>query len=196
MSPSATGPHAADLCAAEAAQLLVIDIQQRLQAAMKAKVAARVTRHTERLIRAAHLLDVPVHHTEQYPRGLGETLPELRALLPDVGFEKTCFSCCGAEGFSAALDDPRTGRGQIVLCGMESHVCVLQTALELQAQGFDVFVVEDACCSRDKHHHKNAMARLRAAGVVVSNHESVMFEWLRDAAHEHFKVISGLLREV
>lgn len=183
------------LCAAAQSQLLVIDIQQRLQAAMEASVAARVTRHAERLIRAARLLDLPVHHTEQYPRGLGETLPELKALLPGPGFEKTCFSCCGAEGLSAALDEPAKGRGQIVLCGMESHVCVLQTALELQAQGFAVFVVEDACCSRHKHHHKNAMARLRAAGVVVSNHESVMFEWLRDAAHEHFRTLSALLRE-
>ncbi len=185
----------AALCAAAQSQLLVIDVQQRLQAAMERKVAARIARHTERLIRAACLLDIPVHHTEQYPRGLGETLPELKALLPGKGFEKTCFSCCGAEGLSAALDEPAKGRGQIILCGMESHVCVLQTALELQTRGFAVFVVEDACCARDKHHHKNAMARLRAAGVVVSNHESVMFEWLRDAAHEHFKAISALLRE-
>ena len=184
----------AELCAAAQSQLLVIDVQQRLQAAMKAKITARVTRHIERLIRAAHLLGIPVHHTEQYPRGLGETLPELQALLPGKGFEKTCFSCCGAEGLSAALEEPKKGRGQIVLCGMESHVCVLQTALELQAQGFAVFVVEDACCSRDKHHHKNAMARLRTAGVVVSNHESVLFEWLRDASHPHFRAISAMLR--
>jgi nicotinamidase-related amidase len=87
-----------------------------------------------------------------------------------------------------------TGRRQVVLAGMEAHVCVLQSALDLRTAGREVFVVEDACCSRSPRNRENAMHRLRAAGVVVTNTESVVFEWLRDARHEQFKALSALLR--
>ena len=88
----------------------------------------------------------------------------------------------------------RSRRKQIILAGMEAHVCVLQTALELHATGLQIFVVEDAVCSRRMKNKINALARLRQAGVIVTNTESVLFEWLRDAGHEHFKTISALIR--
>ncbi len=179
----------APLCEAGHSQLVIIDIQEKLAAAMKASVREQTVRHAGILAEAAVRLGIPVLRTEQYPRGLGPTVPALQ----DAGglVEKTCFSCFAAGGFPRALD---SARRQIVLAGMETHVCVLQTALEMHQAGYQVFVVEDAVCSRHKRHHRNALARLRQAGVVVSNVESVLFEWLRDAAHPAFKAISRLIR--
>lgn len=165
--------------------LVVIDIQERLAAVMPAREA--VVRATGILLEAAARLDVPVLLTEQYPKGLGSTVPEVACKLPGGSprMEKTCFSAC------AAL--PLT-RPQVVLAGMEAHVCVLQTALELAAAGREVFVVADAVCSRTEANSSNALARLRAAGVTITNTESVVFEWLRDASHEHFRALSKLIR--
>ena len=97
-----------------------------------------------------------------------------------------------ATGFGEAVKLKQ--RNQVILTGMESHVCVLQTAMELKATGFDVFVVSDAVCSRHKHNHLNALQRMSQAGIIITNTESVMFEWLRDARHPQFKDISKLIR--
>jgi nicotinamidase-related amidase len=174
--------------------LVVIDIQDRLAAAMLPAARQAVVRNTQILVRAASCLDIPIFVTEQYPKGLGPTVAELVELLPvgTLRLEKTCFSCAGAKPFSAAL--AATGRSQVILAGMETHVCILQSALDLRVAGREVFVVEDACCSRKPEHHANAIDRLRSGGVVITNTESVVFEWLRDARHEHFKAISALLR--
>ncbi len=189
-----TDSPAVALCRQDDSLLLVIDIQERLTNAMPAKIRTEVLRNTSALISAAKLLDVPVLATEQYPAGLGNTVTSLKHDLPRSArvFEKTCFSACGAEGFKEEL--LATHKRQVVIAGMEAHVCVLQSALELKAMDIEVFVVEDATCSRDERHHANAVARLRRAGVNVSNMESVLFEWLRDASHKHFKVISGLVK--
>ena len=145
------------------------------------------------LTQAANTLKIPITHTEQYPKGLGATEEVIRSHLADaVAIEKTCFSCFAAEGFITAVSLAQ--RQQIILCGMESHVCVLQTAVELQQAGYQVFVVEDAVCSRHKQHHKNALARMRQAGIIVTNAESVIFEWLRDTSHPDFKSLSRMLR--
>ncbi|MDH5180672.1 MAG: isochorismatase family protein [Gammaproteobacteria bacterium] len=182
------------LCESIRSQLIVIDIQQRLATAMPDKALQNVTRNTGLLLQAAGLLEVPVIRTEQYPKGLGDTLPEVAGHLPaaTVTLEKTCFSCMGATGFNKAVNPE--GRNQIILAGMESHVCVLQTAMQLQAQGNLVFIAADAVCSRHKQNHKNALKRMAQAGIVISNTESILFEWLRDANHVHFKTISALLR--
>lgn len=182
------------LCDANTSQLVVIDIQQRLAAAMPEKVLQRVMDNTAVLLQAARLLKVKVLHTEQYPKGLGATREEISRHLDDkvACIEKTCFACSGSSDFSNRLSKLR--RPQVILTGIESHVCVLQTALELQQQGFQVFVVEDAVCSRHKHNHKNALKRLAHAGVTVTTTESVVFEWLRDAQHEHFKAIARLIK--
>jgi len=174
--------------------LVIVDLQERLAAAMVPVERMGVIRNTRILLEAANCLCIPVLVTEQYPKGLGPTVAQVVERLPEATprLEKTFFSCAGAEPFFTALE--ATGRTQVILAGMESHVCVLQSAVELRAVRQGVFVVQDACCSRNQEHHANAMHRLRAAGVVVTNTESVVFEWLRDARHEHFKAVSALLR--
>jgi len=174
--------------------LVIDDIQERLLSVMPPAARDQMLRNVRILAESAALLGIPVLVTEQYPRGLGATAaPVLEALPPATPrIEKTCFSCAGSEGFTAAL--AAAARSQIVLAGMEAHVCVLQSALELRAAGREVWMVEDACCSRNPANHRNAADRLRAAGVVVANTESVVFEWLRDARHEYFKAISTMVR--
>jgi nicotinamidase-related amidase len=165
--------------------LVVIDIQERLAAAMPARDS--VVRATGILLEAAGRLNVPVLITEQYPKGLGATVPDVAVKLPEgsTRIEKTCFSASGALVLT---------RPQVVLAGMEAHVCVLQTAVELAAAGREVFVVADAVCSRTEANYSNALARMSSAGIIITNTESVIFEWLRDAAHEHFRAISRLIR--
>ncbi len=174
--------------------LAIIDVQERLAAVMPPGARAAMFANTRILLAAAARLGIPVLVTEQYPKGLGSTAVELAEMLPagTPRMEKTCFSSAGAEAFSAALE--ASGRAQVILAGMEAHVCVLQSALDLRAVRPEIFVVADACCSRNPQNHSNAMERLRAAGVVVTNTESVVFEWLRDARHEQFRAISALLR--
>ena len=182
------------LCQREASALLIIDVQTRLAAAMPPAERERVLRNSGILIEAATQLGIPIIHTEQYPRGLGSTETVLAERLNSAAqrLEKTAFSCCAAVGFDAiACADQRT---QWIVCGMEAHVCVLQTALELHARGVDVFVVADAVSSRIEVNRANALDRLRQAGIVVSNTESVLFEWLRDASHPQFKALSALIR--
>ena len=182
------------LCRAEAGQLLVIDLQEKLGAAMPEKVINRVIKNTILLLNAAARLGVPVTLTAQYPRGLGTLLPAISAAVPPQSrhLEKTCFSCLGAAGFEAVVHDD--DRPQIIVAGMEAHVCVLQTALDLHQMGRQVCVVEDAICSRRLENYESAVNRLRHAGVTVTNSESVVFEWLRDAQHVEFKTLSALLR--
>jgi len=181
------------LAEAKHSHLVVIDVQARLVAAMSEKPRQQTLHNAALLTQAANTLKIPITHTEQYPKGLGATEEVIRSHLADaVAIEKTCFSCFAAEGFITAVSLAQ--RQQIILCGMESHVCVLQTAIELQQAGYQVFVVEDAVCSRHKRHHKNALARMRQAGIIVTNAESVIFEWLRDASHPDFKSLSRMLR--
>lgn len=174
--------------------LVLIDIQERLSAAMDAAALQAVAKNAGILLQAAACLDIPVLATEQYPKGLGPTIAPVAVLLPETArrFEKTSFSCGGDDSFLHALE--AEGRPQAVLVGMESHVCVLQSALDLRQAGREVFVVADACCSRNPANHANAMDRMRAAGVVITNTESVAFEWLRNARHTSFKALSALLR--
>lgn len=181
-------------CDVQQGQLVVIDIQQRLGDAMPNKVLNRVLQNTSLLAQAAALLEVPILHTEQYPQGLGETHPLVVNALPGTTkrFSKTSFSCCGAAGFTEAVT--ASNRRQLILLGMEAHVCVLQTALDLNAAGHEVFVVEDAICSRRLENYQNALDRLRGCGVSIVSAESVIFEWLGNSKHAQFKTIQALLR--
>lgn len=182
------------LCQADASQLVVIDIQTRLSAAMPNKVLTRLKRNIGILTQAAEILSIPVLVTEQYPEGLGPVEPDIAKHLPEETsrFEKTLFSCYGVEGFKQSVVESQ--RNQAILTGMEAHVCVLQTAMELQTAYIQVFVAADAVCSRKREDYENALARMQQAGVIITNTESVVFEWLRDARHEHFKAISTLVR--
>ncbi len=189
-----TRSRPSDLLVSDDSALVVVDIQGKLLSAMPAAETEAMLANTGKLLVAAGLLSVPVLVTEQYPKGLGPTAEVIAAQLPNTSqcFEKTAFSCCGCDEFNQVLTASR--RRQVVLVGQESHVCVLQTAVDLQNRGFYVHVVEDAVCSRADNHKQNALRRLRHLGVAVTNHESVLFEWLRDAKHSHFKAISALLR--
>lgn len=180
---------------ADRSLLLIVDMQTRLTAAMSVDSARSMLDNTVKLLRAAELLNVPVLCTEQYPKGLGVSNQVIQDALPQglaQCFEKTSFSCCGCDEFKQKLIT--CGRRQVVLVGQETHVCVLQTARDLLRLGMQVFVVEDAVCSRLEQHKFNALARMRQAGVGVTCYESVLFEWLRDAKHPHFKAISQLVR--
>jgi len=184
----------AHLCNANNSCLVVIDIQTGLTATMPVKVLARLKRNIDILLQGANTLSIPILATEQYPKGLGPTEPEIVELLPDnaLKFEKTCFSCTGAEYFLQQLEE--TGNKQVILIGIEAHVCVLQTAVQLIAEGYQVFVVADGVCSRHRENYEASLKRMSRANVVICNAESVLFEWLRDAKHEHFKKLSSLIQ--
>jgi len=178
------------LADAALSQLVIVDIQQRLSQVMDPGELQILTRNCSILLESARLLAVPVIFTEQYPKGLGATLAELSPWLDQgAAIEKICFSCCENQHFSEAQTRP-----QVVLAGMEAHICILQTAMQLHAQGKEVFVVEDAVTSRTPANKANALQRLRHAGVTVSNTESVVFEWLKVAEGDAFKQISKLVR--
>ncbi len=172
-------------------QLVIVDVQAKLVAVMP-DAASSVIKNCAILLQAAALLDIPKLYTEQYPKGLGNTVPELQTLLDGKKpIDKTVFSCCSEPTFNRFLS---SDRGHVVLAGMEAHICVLQTALDLQSQGKSVFVVEDAIISRRPENKANALNRLRQTGVVITNTESVVFEWLGKAEGEAFKKISQLIR--
>ena len=181
-------------CSINESLLLVVDIQEQLGNAMPKKVLNRVVTNSALLARSAGLLGVPVLVTEQYPKGLGPTVHELRAALPvsSQSFEKTSFSCIGANGFTTSLN--QSGRRQVIIVGMEAHVCVIQSALDLSANELDVYVVEDAICSRRLENYQNALDRIRQTKVGVISAESVIFEWLEDSRHNQFKQIQAMLR--
>ena len=182
------------LLRAEDTVLLLIDLQERLARAMPAS-AWETTRDTTVLLgHAAGLLDLPVVVTRQYPEGLGDTVPGIADALPgaSVVIDKTAFSAAEDTGVMQALE--MTGRSQVLVCGMETHVCVLQTVAGLQRAGYAPFVAADATCSRTPEHRHDALERMRAGGAVITNHESALFEALRDARHDHFRDVSRLLK--
>ncbi len=173
-------------------QLVLVDMQVRLATAMPVDAMADVVRNCGILLQAANMLTVPVVVTEQYPQGLGHTLPELSALLPACNpVEKVAFSCVNEPKFNRQLTRDHS---QVVLSGMEAHICILQTALDLLAIGKQVFVAEDALISRSYANKANAIARMRDAGCVITNTESIVFEWLGVAGGDAFKAISKLIR--
>lgn len=171
--------------------LLVVDVQERLVPAMSDP--ARVVKHCGVLMQAARRLEIPVVVSEQYPRGLGSTVPALRDYLPpDGAAAKMQFSCADDPGIMQRIE--ATGRRQVVVAGVEAHVCVLQTALGLLGKGFEVYVVQDACASRNPDSEMLAAERMRHAGVGVVSVEMAVFEWLAAAGTPAFKELSALIR--
>jgi len=138
-------------------------------------------------------LNVPVIATAQYPKGLGPIEEFIADKLTDSSkkFDKTRFSCLGADKLPEHLN--QINKKQIILTGIEAHICVLQSAIELMAEGYDVFVVTDAIASRLSTSYEMTVLRLNQAGCVLLNTESVLFEWLRDASHPEFKSLSKLI---
>lgn len=191
---STTDARTHGLCHADESLLLIVDVQEKLTAIMPDKVVNRLRRNAGMLLQTANMLGIPVIATEQYPRGLGKLEEALTSLLPQGSslYEKTGFSCMAAEGLSSRMAD--SDRKQVILVGIEAHICVLQSALELKAQGYEIFVVGDAVCSRNRENYENSLQRLRHADINVVDTESVLFEWVRDSKHEHFKTVSGLVQ--
>ncbi|MGB8274583.1 MAG: hydrolase [Alphaproteobacteria bacterium] len=171
--------------------LLVVDVQERLLPSIRNK--QQVVSNCRILLTAAARLGVPVLASEQYPKGLGPTVPELRPLLPEGAvLEKVEFSCAANRPYLERLKG--LGRRQAVITGIEAHICVLQTALGLKAEGYDGFVVADAMGSRTPASHEAALARLRLAGIPAVTTEMVLFEWLGCAGTAEFKELSALIR--
>jgi nicotinamidase-related amidase len=171
--------------------LLVIDVQEKLLPAVPD--APRMLLNVAFLLDAAKLLDVPALATEQYPTGLGRTAPAVADRLPPDLPAKQAFSCCAVPGLVA-----RVRRGDAptaVLCGMETHVCVLQTGLDLLAEGVQVAVAADAVAARLALDHDLALRRLEREGAVLTTAETVVFEWLGTAAAPQFKAASALVRQ-
>jgi nicotinamidase-related amidase len=182
-------PHATQMSAADTG-LLVIDVQEKLMA--KIPAADAVICNIAFLIDSARLLGMPVAATEQYPKGLGPTVPELAQRLPERP-DKVAFSSCAVpavlEGFR------RTARHKIVLAGIETHVCVLHTALDLLALDFRVYLAADAVASRYAIDWEFALRRLEQAGAIVTTSETAVFEWIGGAGAPKFKEISRLVQE-
>lgn len=172
------------LIRADDSVLVVIDMQERLVPAMLAP--ARTLRNATLLIEAAREMSVPVLLTEQYPAGLGRTMPDIaRAAHDSPVFEKVHFSCMEDENFARALTG--LGRNQAVLAGMEAHICVVQTAASLLEAGYEVFVASDATASRSLESEQACLQRLGAAGVGIVTSEMVVFEWLGKAGTPAFR---------
>jgi nicotinamidase-related amidase len=181
--------HPTRLTAPEAA-LLVIDVQEKLMAKIPGTVA--LVRNIAFFIDGARLLNVPVAATEQYPKGLGPTVAELAGRLPERP-DKVAFSCCA---IPSVLDGFRNkGRSRIVLAGIESHVCVLNTALDLLDADFRVYIAVDAVASRSAIDHETALGRLEKAGAILTTVETALFEMTGTASHPRFKQISALIQE-
>ena len=180
---------------AKTSQLLIINIQEKLARAMPESERELLVSNITRLAQAASILEIPIILSEHYGKGLGSTLPEIAKHLPEhtKAKDKLTFSCCTAPGFEEELGKFEN-RKQIVIVGLEAHICVLQTSSGLQQWGYQVFVVEDAVSSRHPRHSQNALQRMRQGGVHVTNSESVAFEWMGDANQPNFKPISQLFR--
>lgn len=175
------------LVTSEQAVLVVVDVQERLLPAMHE--ATLLEKKLQTLLAGTRLLGTPEIVTQQYTQGLGSTVASLEAR----GFvEKSCFSCCQEEPFMTQLEE--SGRREVLLCGIESHICVLQTALELRLQGFSVTCVADAVSSRTPYDKEIALRRMEQEGIRLSTVESVLFMLCGTAKHEQFRAISRLIR--
>ena len=175
------------------AVLVVIDIQERLVPVMPQKIYHHVRNTVAMLMKSAQLLSIPIVTTEQYPRGIGHTVPELATLGTQKKVEKVSFGCCGEPNFLSAIME--TGKRQVLITGMEAHVCVYQTVLGLLDENYHVHVVRDAVCSRNKTDYLVGLTNAAQAGAVVTSAETALFQLLKESTHTHFKAISGLVKE-
>jgi nicotinamidase-related amidase len=178
---------------ADKAVLVVIDIQERLVPAMPQDVYRRLLDTVTLLTSGAELLGIPVVTTEQYPKGIGHTVPELADACKGAVVEKVSFGCCGEPNFQEVLK--KTGRSQVIVTGMEAHVCVYQTVLGLLEDGYRVHLVRDAICSRSKIDFLAALANAAQAGAIVTTAETVLFQMLRESTHAQFRAVSKLIKE-
>ena len=174
----------------ERSAILVIDLQEKLVPVIPS--GGPVVDATERLLRAAEILDVPYAATVQYPKGLGGLVSKLADRFPAPEEKLDFSSAVCREHLDRWIDEDRD---QILITGIETHVCVLQTVLDLIAENVTPFVVAEAVAARGGREHETAMTQMRDVGAVITSVESVMFQWLGTAAHQHFKAISAIVKE-
>ena len=172
--------------------LVVIDVQEKLCRAMDDKVLRHLVANAGILLEAAAELQIPVVGTEQYVKGLGELLPELKNRLGEPTHEKMTFSCCGDPTFTEKLKV--LGKKQVIIVGMECHVCVLQTVIELLDADFNVHLVRDAVMSRRKDNWLVGLETARDAGAVITSTETALFQLLKVAGTDEFRKLSKLVR--
>ena len=185
--------HVPDRLDQDRALLLVVDVQEAFRPHIDGW--APMVAHVDALIRGCRALDVPVIVTEQYPKGLGHTVPELAEALEGIDpIEKRAFSSLGASETRAQLD--QYGRDQIVVCGIEAHVCVQQSVADILRSGRQAHVALDAIASRTASSREVGVRRMRAAGMVPSGVELALFEMLESADHPSFKTVSGIVRDL
>ncbi len=171
--------------------LVVVDVQEKMAPAISGR--EEIERNVGVLLQAAEELQIPVLFTEQYPKGLGSTLEHVRSYSPESAVvSKVHFDCCAEEEFLQRIR--QTGKSQVLLTGMEAHVCVMQTGLGLLRLGFSVFVAADATGSRNPDHCNLALQRFTAAGASPVCTEMVIFEWLQKAGTDEFKKLSKLIK--
>jgi nicotinamidase-related amidase len=188
LTETARRPLEADQCA-----LIVIDIQEKLLPPIFEK--ERLLTNSQLLIRLANILKIPALVSTQYSRGLGGTVPEIASLLPDAQpIDKQTFSCFGSDIFCSVLKRLPGNRNTVLLCGMESHICVTQTALGALRQGYIVHVASDAVSSRTEWNWKIGLDRMRAAGAVISSTEMALYELMRSSGGPAFKELLPHLR--
>ena len=183
------------LCQRDFCQLLIIDAQERLAAAMPSDELQTVTANINRLITAAKSVGVPIFATQHNSKGLGPIIESIRAHLPGdtEPTEKTAYSCCTAPGFERNISS-FPDRRQLVVVGMEAHICIVQTVSGLQRWGYQVFVPEDAIISRRPELKANVLKRMRHSGIHVVCTESVGFEWIGDSSQSCFRAIWSLFK--
>jgi nicotinamidase-related amidase len=172
--------------------LLVVDVQERLAAAMNPAALAAVEKNAAVLIRAARRLGLPVVATEQYPKGLGHTVPSLRALLGDDPMEKVEFSCGASKAIARRIVG--SGRRQVIVAGMEAHVCVFQTVRDLLRGEFAVFVAQDAVLSRTEANRAVGLSLCEKSGATLTSTEAVLFDLLGSAGTPEFKELAPLIK--
>jgi len=171
--------------------LAVIDVQEKLIVAMDEEIYADMLSNSMKLVKGAKILGMPVVCTQQYTKGLGNTVAELAENI-DGYIEKVSFSCCGEDSFVKTLKEK--GVKNVVVAGMETHVCVLQTVLDLLSEGFNVHVAADAVCSRSDFNWQVALDMMSQAGAVITCAETVLFMLLEKAGTPEFKEISKLVK--
>jgi nicotinamidase-related amidase len=172
--------------------LIVIDIQEKLLPPIFER--ERVVKNSQLLIRASGILNLPTIATTQYSKGLGETVPDVKSMLPQNTIDKQVFSCFGSDVFCSMLKRLPGHRNTVLLCGMESHICVAQTALAALREGYLVHVASDAVSSRTEWNWKVGLDRMRAAGAVISSTEMMIYEMLRSSGTDEFKKMLPHLR--
>jgi nicotinamidase-related amidase len=176
---------AAHMITPDRCALIVVDIQEKLLPPIFEK--ERLLKNAQLLIRLALILDIPIVSTTQYARGLGQTVPEIQALLEKPSIDKQAFSCFGSDAFCSAVKSTPGQQNTVLLCGMESHICVTQTALGALRRGYLVHVASDAVSSRIEWNWKIGLERMRSAGAVISSTEMMIYELLRGSGTEAFK---------